>query len=142
MSPLSTPLKWMLSLAALALSTPTPSTTRPGASCRWLGSKTWIRKAHSVKSYPQESKKLVQIAGILAKPMSLLILDDPCAALNPAEQEVLFGHLSQFQYAEAGIVFCTPSAEEALAVGDQISVLREGFGLSQPIIPTTSSLPK
>ncbi len=75
---------------------------------------------------PAGKQKLVQVAGVLAKPVSLLILDDPCAALCPAEQEVLFGRLSQFQYTETGIVYCTPSAEEALQVGDEITVLREG----------------
>jgi ribose transport system ATP-binding protein len=71
-------------------------------------------------------QKLVQIAACLSKVSSLLILDDPTAAMTDAETEVLYEKLSQLQYADTGIVYCTFRAEEALQVGDQISVLREG----------------
>jgi len=71
-------------------------------------------------------QKLLQIAAALAKPAGLLILDDPTAALSDAEAHVLYERLSQLQYAETGVLYFTASAEEALAVGDQISVLRDG----------------
>jgi len=71
-------------------------------------------------------QKLLQIAAILSKPTTLLVLDDPAAALNAAETDVLYEKLSQLQYASTGVVYLTQRAEEALEVGDQISVLRDG----------------
>jgi ribose transport system ATP-binding protein len=75
---------------------------------------------------PAGKQKLLQIASVLSKSASLLILDDPTAALTDTETGVLFQRLSQLQYAETGVLYFTSRAEEALQVGDQISVLREG----------------
>ena len=75
---------------------------------------------------PIGKQKLLQLAVCLAKPATLLILDDPTASLTEAESEILFGRLSQLQYAQTGILYLTTSAQEALEVGDQISVLRDG----------------
>lgn len=71
-------------------------------------------------------QKLLQVATALAKSASLLILDDPAASLKEAETHVLYQRLSQLQYGNTGILYFTSSAEEALQVGDDVSVLRDG----------------
>ena len=71
-------------------------------------------------------QKLIEIASVLHKSCSLLILDDPSAALTHAEAVVLYSHLAKLRFAGVAILFLTTSPEEALEVGDQVSVLREG----------------
>ena len=75
---------------------------------------------------PLGQQKLLQLGVCLSKPATLLILDDPTAGLTEVEAQVLFGRLAQLQYAQTGILYLTSSAQEALEVGDQISVLRDG----------------
>lgn len=75
---------------------------------------------------PFGTQKLIQLAAALAKPACLFVLDDPTAGLTDAETEVVFQRLSQVLAAEAGILYLTGRAEEALRVGEQISVLRDG----------------
>jgi ribose transport system ATP-binding protein len=75
---------------------------------------------------PIGQQKLLQLAACLSKPATLLILDDPTASLTEIESQVLFDRLAQLQYAQTGILYLTSSAQEALEVGDQISVLRDG----------------
>ncbi len=75
---------------------------------------------------PPGKQKLVQIAATVGKTAALILLDDPSASLAYKEMEALFQRLSQLQYADTGVVYFTSRAEEALQVGDQISVLRDG----------------
>ncbi len=71
-------------------------------------------------------QKLLQLACCLQKSASLLILDDPASSMTEAEAKVLYDRLAQLQYAETGVLYLCDSAQEALEVGDQISVMRDG----------------
>jgi ribose transport system ATP-binding protein len=71
-------------------------------------------------------RKLIEVASLVSKSTSLLILDDPTACMTEAEALQLYRQLSTIAYAGAGILYFTSRAVEALQVGDCISVLREG----------------
>lgn len=75
---------------------------------------------------PPGKQKLLQIAAVFSKTANLVVLDDPAAALSDSQTAAFVARLAQFQYAEAGVVYCTPRADEALQIGDQVSVLRDG----------------
>jgi ribose transport system ATP-binding protein len=61
-------------------------------------------------------------------PISLLVLDEPTAALPPAEVEQLYSVLQEVRAAGASILYVSHRLEEILKIGDSISVLRDGCG--------------
>ena len=68
----------------------------------------------------------VEIVKALARGARTLILDEPTAALAPADAEELFVWLRAFREGGGSAVLITHKLREALAIADDISVLRHG----------------
>ena len=71
-------------------------------------------------------QQIVEIAKSLRKECRLLILDEPTSALSAAEVEVLFEVINELKRAGVAIVYISHRLEELLAIGDFITVLRDG----------------
>jgi len=71
-------------------------------------------------------QQLVEIAKALAMQVRVLILDEPNSALSFAESEHLFSTIRQLKSEGVGIVYVSHRLEEALALADRITVLRDG----------------
>lgn len=71
-------------------------------------------------------QQLVAIAAALAHPSTVLVLDEPTAALTDAEIDVLFGHLRRLRQQGAGIIYISHRMEEIRRISDRITVLRDG----------------
>ncbi len=72
------------------------------------------------------AQQRVEIAKALARNASLLILDEPTAVLAPSEIEDLLQWLRQYVGEGNAAVLITHKLREALAVADDVSVLRHG----------------
>ena len=59
-------------------------------------------------------------------PIRLLVLDEPTAALPPAEVEVLFKVLRQVRDSGVSILYVSHRLDEILGLVDRVSVLRDG----------------
>jgi ribose transport system ATP-binding protein len=70
--------------------------------------------------------QLVEIAAALARRCDVLLLDEPTAALNPRESEVLFTQMARLRAAGTALVLITHRLEEVARTADRISVLRDG----------------
>jgi ABC-type sugar transport system ATPase subunit len=79
-----------------------------------------------VSSLPPAEQQKVAIARALAKDAVFLIFDEPTASLSRPEREELLKLLRRLTGGGVGIVFVSHHLEEALAIGDQVSVLRDG----------------
>ncbi len=73
---------------------------------------------------------LVEIAKALARNATILVLDEPTAALTDTEADVLFGILRQLRESGAGIIYISHKLEEVLRLADRITVLRDGRTVS------------
>ncbi|NKY23411.1 sugar ABC transporter ATP-binding protein [Cellulomonas denverensis] len=71
-------------------------------------------------------QQLVEIAKALSLDARILILDEPTAALTGAETEVLFGVVEELRANGVAMVFISHHLEEIAAIGDSVSVLRDG----------------
>ncbi|WP_218943389.1 sugar ABC transporter ATP-binding protein [Exilibacterium tricleocarpae] len=71
-------------------------------------------------------QQLLEIAGVLAAPVKLLILDEPTAALTDPQIELLFTRLRQLRDDGAGIVYISHRMDEIQKIADRVSVLRDG----------------
>ena len=75
-------------------------------------------------------QQLVEIARALAKEASILVLDEPTAALTEADAAHLLDRLRTLKAAGVSIVYISHRLDEVLAVADRVTVLRDGQSVS------------
>ncbi|WP_154604989.1 MULTISPECIES: sugar ABC transporter ATP-binding protein [Arthrobacter] len=71
-------------------------------------------------------QQLVQIARCLNHSVRLLILDEPTAALDDRESELLFHQVRKLQAAGVSIIYISHRLPEVFALSDRIVVMRDG----------------
>jgi len=71
-------------------------------------------------------QQMVEIAKALSLKARVLIMDEPTAALNERETEVLLRVIRRLRAQGLGVVFISHRLDEVLAVADRVSVLRDG----------------
>ena len=71
-------------------------------------------------------QQLVEIGAALAKRCSVLLLDEPTAALTPTEVESLFAQIERLRREGVAIVFISHRLAEVTRLADRVSVLRDG----------------
>ena len=72
------------------------------------------------------AQQRLEIVKALARGARVLILDEPTAVLAPAESDELLAWLRRFASAGGAAVLITHKLREALAVADDVTVLRRG----------------
>ncbi len=73
-----------------------------------------------------EQKQLLAIAKALSQNASLIIMDEPTAALNGAETEHLLNIMREIRDSGCAIIFISHHMEEVFEISDRITVLRDG----------------
>lgn len=79
-----------------------------------------------VESLSIGAQQRVEIAKALGRRASVLILDEPTAVLAPSEADALLRWIRRFADAGNAVVLITHKLNEALAVADEVTVLRQG----------------
>jgi simple sugar transport system ATP-binding protein len=92
-----------------------------------------------VETLPVGAQQRVEIAKALAREATLLILDEPTAVLAPAEAEELLRWLQRYVSAGNAAVIITHKLREALAVADDVTVLRRGRVALRNVASETSA---
>ena len=76
-------------------------------------------------------RQMVEIAKALSLHADVLIMDEPTAALTAGEVDRLFALVRGLRDEGVGIVFITHHLEEIPALGDRVTVLRDGRSVGQ-----------
>lgn len=71
-------------------------------------------------------RQIVEIAKALSDKASILILDEPTAALTPRETNRLFILLDQLRNNGMGIIYVSHRLDEVFAISNRVQVLRDG----------------
>lgn len=71
-------------------------------------------------------QQMVEIAAGISANCSLLILDEPTAALTDVEVEHLFEQIRKLKQSGASIIYISHRLEEVMQISDRITVLRDG----------------
>ncbi|MFD4542354.1 sugar ABC transporter ATP-binding protein [Streptomyces bauhiniae] len=75
--------------------------------------------------------QMVEIAKALSLDARVLIMDEPTAVLTSEEVEKLFSIVRTLRADGVGIVFITHHLEEIAALGDRVTVIRDGRSVGQ-----------
>jgi ribose transport system ATP-binding protein len=80
-----------------------------------------------VKNISVSERQMLQIArGMTDDDSEILILDEPTTSITSTEAEKLFDVLKELKSRGKAVVFISHKLEEIFAIGDEISVLRNG----------------
>jgi len=71
-------------------------------------------------------KQMVEIARAVRQDVQVIIFDEPTASLTPEEKYYFFSLLKRLKERGVSIVFISHALEEALAISDRITILRDG----------------
>jgi len=95
-----------------------------------------------VEDLPVGIQQRVEIIKVLLRGARILIFDEPTAVLTPQEVQEFFGIVAELKSRGATIIFITHKLKEALAVADDITVLRDGrvVGHADPRTATPEDL--
>ena len=74
-------------------------------------------------------QQVVEIAKAMSFESRVVIMDEPTASLTKREIDVLFELIGRMRADGMGIVYISHRFEEILAIGDRLSVLRDGRGV-------------
>jgi ribose transport system ATP-binding protein len=71
-------------------------------------------------------QQMVEIAKALSYEPRILIMDEPTAALNDAEVQVLHDLIRRFRRPDTGVIYISHRMDELKAISDRITVIRDG----------------
>jgi ribose transport system ATP-binding protein len=72
------------------------------------------------------SQQMVEIAKAVSLNAKVIVMDEPTAALNEAECEVLFSLVKQLRASGTAIVYITHRMREVTRVADRVTVIKDG----------------
>jgi ribose transport system ATP-binding protein len=79
-----------------------------------------------VGQLPVATQQLLEVAKVLIRHPRMIVLDEPTAMLNEAEKKNLYTVLSSLRAEGATIALITHHLEDVEAVGDHVSIMRDG----------------
>jgi general nucleoside transport system ATP-binding protein len=87
-------------------------------------------------------RQRVEIAKVLYRGATILILDEPTAVLVPQEVDELFGNLAELKREGVTVIFISHKLDEVRKVADSITVIRRGttVGTADPSTTTARQL--
>jgi ribose transport system ATP-binding protein len=83
-------------------------------------------------------QQLVEIAKALSQNARVLVLDEPTSALSDREADRLFAIVRQLQAEGVAIVYISHRLPEVFALGDRITVLRDGCNVGSVAVRDTT----
>lgn len=87
------------------------------------------------------AQQMVEIAKALNQDARILIMDEPTAALNDEEVEILHGLIRRFVTPETGVIYISHRMPELKAITQRITVIRDGEKIGT--VPTaTTDMPE
>jgi ribose transport system ATP-binding protein len=95
--------------------------------------------AHArVRQLSVAAQQMVEVAKALSLNARILIMDEPTSALTDAEISELFAAIRRLKERGVAIVYISHRMDELFAIGDRVTVLRDGRHVGTRIISETS----
>jgi ribose transport system ATP-binding protein len=87
-------------------------------------------------------RQMVEIAKAISQNARILVMDEPTAALSDRESELLFALIARLKAEGVAIIYISHRIAEVFALGDRITVLRDGrrIGEVRPALTSPDEL--
>ncbi len=85
-----------------------------------------INSRQPMKQFGTAIQQMVELCKVLASNPRILILDEPTAVLTEPEVECLFRRIKELRQQGIAIIFISHRLQEIRAIGDRVTVLRDG----------------
>ncbi len=97
------------------------------------------RPSDIVGKIPISEQQLLQIAhAIVNKSSEIILLDEPTTSLVSNDIKILFEVIEELKKSNKAVVFISHKLEEVFAVGDEVTVLRNGMQVGNALVAETS----
>src|SRR5205823_12452485 len=83
-------------------------------------------------------QQMVEIAKALSLRASVIIMDEPTAALTPQEIEILFRIIRDVKGQGVSIIYISHRLDEFAQIGDRVSVMRDGRTVATEDVAVTT----
>lgn len=91
-----------------------------------------------VGDLPADQRQIVEILKTLAQDARILIFDEATSSLDARQVAVFFGIVRQLKAEGRGIIFISHRMDEVFAIGDRVTVMRNGVSVATlPLAETT-----
>jgi ribose transport system ATP-binding protein len=87
----------------------------------------------AVRNLSPAGQQLLEIARAIGRNCRLIIFDEPTTSLTPPEREALFVQIRRLRARGFAIIYISHDLEDALALSDEITVLRDGAVMAHEI---------
>lgn len=88
------------------------------------------------------NRQIVSMARALSHDIRLMVMDEPSAVLDAEEVKNLFGVVKELTNQGIAIVYITHRLEEIRAIGDRITVIKDGASMSSGVPATQTPTPE
>ena len=92
-----------------------------------------IDPKEAVRNLSPAGQQLLEIARAIGRNCRLIIFDEPTTSLTPPEREALFVQIERLRASGFAIVYISHDLEDALALSDEVTVLRDGAVVAHEI---------
>lgn len=93
-----------------------------------------FRSSTPVRDLPVARQQLVEISKALSLKARVIVMDEPTAALTQRETKDLFAIIRRLKRSGVAIIYITHRLEEARAIGDRVTVLRDGRRVATAVL--------
>ena len=97
-----------------------------------------VRGAMLAEELSVGQQQIIEIAKALMTNASVIIMDEPTAALTDREIETLFTVINKLRKEGVSFVYISHRMEEIFSICDAITILRDGEYVGKRLIPETS----
>lgn len=84
-----------------------------------------------------DQRQIVEILKVLSQDPRILIFDEATSSLDARQVEVFFGLVRELKSEGRGIIFISHRMDEVFAIGDRVTVMRNGVSVATLDLPAT-----
>ncbi|MBP1755667.1 MAG: transporter ATPase subunit [Firmicutes bacterium] len=85
-----------------------------------------IRSTDTVRTLGLAQRQMIEFCKAYISEAKVVILDEPSAALNPSERELLYHIVKKIKERGAGVFYITHRIDDTMTIGDRISIIKDG----------------
>ncbi len=93
-----------------------------------------IKSTDTVRTLGLAQRQMIEFCKAYISEAKVVLLDEPSAALNPSERELLYCIVKRIKERGAGVFYITHRIDDTMPIGDRISIIKDGTLVGTKVI--------